>query len=289
MIETDYLKLISSFIKGEMNFEKYFSERGLTPSGKLTEVKHLLNANPLIFDHFLSKLTIGVRCLVMKTVFDLDDRELIEMSEIYNSKTTISKFIRSNFTNESQDSTIKNPQFKIELLYDLAIILDIPFRYLANPDTLFDYIDSFDEYDRNNIQRVSFKELIEDAANKSKVMVGDQRKIYGVKVKQDDFLLLGEGILNTRVDIRARYFTIEIHIKNDANLKYPVFLKLQRLINARSRIYIREAFLRLNKKLIFLITIDDSYIPDITYLNNDLLADNIFSLDIIMAKGREKG
>jgi len=285
-IDTDYLNWANKLIKGEINFEEYFNNRGLTPRGKLIEIKHLLNANNFIFDTYLTKLTIGVRCLVMKSIFDLDDRELLEISQSYNSKTSISKFIKSNFTRESEDHTIKKPQFKIELLYDLAIILDIPFRYLANSNAMFDYIDSFEEYDRYNILRVNFKELIEDATSKSKVMVGEQREIYGVKVKQDDFLLLGEGVLNARVDIRAKYLTIEIHIKNEAHLKYPLILKLQRLVNNRSRIYIRDAFLRLNKKLIFLIIIDDSFIPEINYLNNEFLVDNLFALDKIMSKGR---
>ncbi|MGB2871107.1 hypothetical protein [Psychrobacillus psychrotolerans] len=284
--ETENLKLASRFIKGEINFEKYFNERGITPKVKLNEVKYLLNDNPMIFNLYLAELTIGVRCLVMKTVFDLDDRKLDELTDTYNSKTSIRNFIKSNFTHESKDRTIKRSKNSIELADEVAIILDLPFRFLAKRNIKYKITDSFDEYDNDFIQIISFKKLIEEVTSNTKRMLGEQRKIFGVKLVVDEFLL-EEGPLNTRVDIRANYFTIEIHIKNEASLKYSNILKLQSLIKGKSEIFIRDAFLRSNKKLILLVPTNNSAIPDISYLDKKFQADNLFSLDNILSKGKE--
>ncbi len=282
-LEPDYLRLICSFIKEEINFEKYSNKRGLTPRVKLNEVKYLLTANPMLLNLFLAKLTIGARCLVMKSIFDLNDRQIEELSPAYNSKTSISNFIRSNFTNESKDLTFKKGKNTIDFVNDLSIILDIPSRFLANPNALYKMTSTFDEYDQEKIQIVTFKKLIEDAICKNQKMIGEQRTVFGVKINHSDFVLLDEGLVNTRVDIRAKYFTIECHIKNEAILSYSNILKLQKLIGGKSEIYIRDAFLRTNKKLIILVTTDYSVIPNISYLGQELRVDRLFSLDNILA------
>ncbi|WP_391204408.1 hypothetical protein [Psychrobacillus sp. L4] len=286
--KTNNLKLISRLIKDEIIFEKFYNERGITPKVKLNEVKYLINENPMILNFYLAKLTIGVRCLVMKTVFDLDDRKLEELTDTYNSKSSISKFIKSNFTHESKDRTIKRSKNSIDLVDEVAIILDLPFRFLAKTNIIYKHTDSFDEYDNDFIPIISFEKLLEEVTSDMKNMIGEQRKIFGIKLTADDFIL-EERTLNTRVDIRANYFTIEIHIENEASLKYSDILKLQSLINGNSEIFIRDAFLRSNKKLIFLVPINDTVIPDISYLDKKFQADNLFSLDNILSKGKENG
>ena len=181
---------------------------------------------------------------------------------------------------------MKKAKNSIELVDELAIILDLPFRFLAKSNINYKNTDSFDEYDNDFIQIISFKKLIEEAICNSKKMIGEQRKIFGIKIKADEFFL-EEGILNTRVDIRANYFTIEFHIRNEATLNYTDILKIQNFIKGKSDIFIRDAFLRTNKKLILLVTTDESVIPDLSYLNKKFHIENLFSLDKIVSKGKE--
>lgn len=283
-LELDYIRLISSFIKEEINFEKYSKKRGITPRVKLNEVKYLLFANPMLLNLFLAKLPIGARCLVMKSIFDLNDRQIEELSPTYNSKTSISNFIKSNFTNESKNHTFKKGKNTIDFIYNLSIILDIPSRFLANPYALSKVTSTFEEYDQETIQIVTFQKLIEDAINKTKNMIGEQRTVFGVKINHFDFVLLDEGLVNARVDIRAKYFTLECHIKNEAILNYTNILKIQRSIGRKSEIFIRDAFLRRNKKLIILINTDYSVVPKISYLGQELRMDHLYSLDNLLAK-----
>lgn len=287
-LEPDYLKLIVSLVKDEINYEKYSIKRGLKPRLKLNEVKYLLTANPILLNIFLGKLTIGARCLVMKSIFDLNDRQLVELSREYNSKSSIGNFIKNNLTNESKDLSIKSVKTSMDFVNDLSIILDIPSRFLANPNTVYKMTSAFDEYDQEKVQKVTFKELIEDALCKTRKMIGEQRTVFGVKIIHNDFILLDEGLVNTRVDIRAKYFTIECHFKNEASVSYSNILKLRKIIGRRSEIYIRNAFLRTNKKLIILIASDNFVIPNISYLDKESRVDQLFSLDNILSKRLEE-
>lgn len=282
----DNLKLMIKLTKGEINFEAYFKNRGLTPRGNLNEVKYLIKADPIVFNLFFAKLTIGVRCLVMKTIFDLNDR-LVQETSSYNSKTSISNFIESNFSYEAKDHTIKKVKIPMESVYELSIILDVPSRYLASNNARYKISNSFDEYENDNIRIVSLKKLIEEVTLKANKMIGIQRKIFGVNIKREDFFSLEEDLLNTRVDIRSKYFTIEIHLLKNESFKYTEILKIQRLIQGKSKVFIQNAFLRSNKKLVFLVYVDEYVIPEISYLYEELNLDNIFTLDNILAKGKD--
>ena len=286
----DYLKMMGQLISGEINFERYFNKRGINPRVKLNEVKYITN-NPIMFNSYISKISIGVRCMVMKAVFDLNDRQIVDisysLSNTYNSKSTISDFIKDYLTNLTNSNLNKKRTYSIELYYDLSIILDIPFRYIADPNVLYKMTNSFDEYERDKIKLYSFKELVEEVFTVSKNISGNERKIYGVKIKNEGFSQFENSSLNTRVDIRDRYFSIEIHIENESSLDYSKILIWQNLFKSRNQVYIRDAFLRGNKKMIFLVLLDDSINPDISYLRNDQLLGNLLFLDDILTRSRK--
>lgn len=269
---------------GEIEFEQYYKKRGINQKVILNEVKFILN-NPITFNLFLSKISIGVRCMAMKTVFDLNNRQLVDisysLSQTYNSKTTIGDFINDYLDNSISSNLNKKRTYDPELYYDLSIILDIPFRYLIDPVALYKMTGSFDEYDREKIKLYKFNDLIEELLMISKSMIGNgnKRKILGVKIKKEDFFEFGED-LKTRIDMRDRYFTIEIHIENESDLDFSKIIKLKNLIKAHCKVYIREGFLRENKKLVFLVILDDhSNIPDISYLRNEQLLENLLLMN----------
>ncbi|MCR8852866.1 hypothetical protein [Lysinibacillus fusiformis] len=280
----DYLIMIGKLIKGEMDLENYFKRRGINPKVKLNEVKILINM-PMMFNLYISRVSIGVRCMIMKAVLDLNNRQIVDisfsMSRTYNSKTTIGDFINDHLLNSTDTNLNKKRTYSIELYYDLSIILDIPFRYIADAGTNYKMMGNFDEYDREKIKLYTFEQLVNEALIESKNIIGDGRKVLGVKIKNENFFPF-ELDLKTRVDIRDRYFTIEIHIENESSLDYVKILKLKNLIKKHCKIYIRNAFLRENKKLIFLIILDNSINPNISYLGSDLLVDNLLLMDDIL-------
>ena len=282
----DYLIMIGKLIKGEIDFETYFKRRGINPKVKLTEVKILIN-KPIMFNLYFSKVSIGVRCMIMKAVFDLNNRQIVDisysMSKTYNSKTTIGDFITNHLVNSTDISLNKKRTYSIELYYDLSVILDIPFRYIADADTNYKMVGNFDEYDRGKVKLYTFEQLVNESFIESKNIIGDDRKVLGVKIKNENFFSF-ELDLKTRVDIRDRYFTIEIHIENESSLDYSKILKLKSLIKVHCKIYIRNAFLRENKKLIFLVILDDSVNPNISYLRDDQLVDNLLLMDDTLSK-----
>lgn len=284
--ETENLEMIKNFVKGKIKLEEYIKKRGITPRVKLNEAKYLINYDPLIYNDYLAKLTIGIRCLVMKSVLNLTDRQLIALTS-YNSKTSISKFISSNFTSDTNDIINKKPNFSIKLLFELAIILDIPFNYLVNTKNVYSVTNSSEEYNNVEIQEVSLKEIIEIGISKSKKSIGEQREIFGVRIKNPGLFKLEKLLLNTRVDVRSRYFTIEINIEEDGSLNYQDLLKVQSIIKIRNEVFIRDAILRKSKKLILLIMVDNLVVPDISYLNDKYRLENLFSLDNIMSKGNK--
>ncbi|MCH7322508.1 hypothetical protein LZ480_11450 [Solibacillus sp. MA9] len=273
----DYLIMIVELIKGEIDFEGYFKKRGINQKVILNEVKFILN-NPIMFNLFLSKISIGVRCMAMKAIFDLNNRQIVDLSyslsQTYNSKTTIGDFI-NDYLDESISSNLnKKRTYNAELYYDLSIILDIPFRYLIDPVVLYKMTGSFDEYDREKIKLYKFKDLVVELLMISKNLTGNERKISGIKIKKEDFFEFGED-LKTRIDIREKHFTIEIHIENESDIEYSKILKLKKLLKVHCKVYIRDGFLRENKKLVFLVILDDSINPDISYLRNELLFENL--------------
>ncbi|MFA1738977.1 hypothetical protein [Lysinibacillus fusiformis] len=282
----DYLIMIGKLIKGEMDLETYIKRRGVNPKVKLNEVKSLINM-PMMFNLYISKVSIGVRCMIMKAVLDLNNRQIVDisfaMSRTYNSKTTIGDFINDHLDNSTDINLNKKRTYSIELYYDLSIILDIPFRYIADVGANYKMVGSFDEYDREKIKLYTFEQLINVTLIESKNIIGDGRKVLGVKIKNENYFPF-ELDLKARVDIRDRYFTIEIHIENESSLDYLKILKLKSLIKVHCKIYIRNAFLRENKKLIFLVILDNSINPNISYLKDDYLMDNLLLMDDILSK-----
>ncbi|MGE7922684.1 hypothetical protein ACQKND_05835 [Viridibacillus arvi] len=100
------------------------------------------------------------------------------------------------------------------------------------------------------------------------------RNIYGAKI-ENEFLKYEKMFLNTRIDIRENFFTVEIHLENEASINYRELVKLESSLKLKSEIFIRNAFLRENKKLYILISIDDSFIPSITQLDERFLWRNM--------------
>ncbi|MFF5818066.1 hypothetical protein [Lysinibacillus capsici] len=282
----DYLIMIGKLIKGEMDLETYIKRRGVNPKVKLNEVKSLINM-PMMFNLYISKVSIGVRYMIMKAVLDLNNRQIVDisfaMSRTYNSKTTIGDFINDHLDNSTDIKLNKKRTYSIELYYDLSIILDIPFRYIADVGANYKMVGSFDEYEREKIKLYTFEQLINVTLIESKNIIGDGRKVLGVKIKNENYFPF-ELDLKARVDIRDRYFTIEIHIENESSLDYLKIFKLKSLIKVHCKIYIRNAFLRENKKLIFLVILDNSINPNISYLKDDYLMDNLLLMDDILSK-----
>lgn len=143
-IEVDNIKLFQQLIKKEISFPEYLKKRGLSKYDNLKELKYIVNNNQYLLDGFLSIISIGLRCRAMKGLFDLIDDEIELFIDFSSSQ--ISDFIRRNMEYNSESEVISHRTTSLEMIYDLAIILDIPLRYIENTSSEYEMIESFTEY-----------------------------------------------------------------------------------------------------------------------------------------------
>ncbi|MFD2443760.1 hypothetical protein ACFSO7_07160 [Bacillus sp. CGMCC 1.16607] len=276
MKDPDYLNLMGKYNREEINFEKYLKDRGLYKANKLTklnEVKALINGNPNILNLFLSKVSIGVRCLVMKAIFDLTDRQIED--NVRHVRSVIGGFIKENLEivkiNENPDAN-STRNFSADFIRELSIIFDLPYRFLADQYAEYKLINTFEEYERINIRLLSLKELIEET---SLVMHEKHfnRKIYGIKLINSFFENRNAKYFYTRVDIRKQFITIEIYLENSQVTEMITLKKILNILknlDVRGKVYYRDAFLRDYKKLIILIGVEGNFIHP-SYLSEQLL------------------
>lgn len=279
MNDPDYLQLIGKLNREEINFEKYLKRRGLNKAKKLTklsEITSLINENPNILNLFLSKVSIGVRCLVMKAIFDLNGRQIEDNVSLVRS--SVGDFIKKNIEivemNEYQNS-ISSRNFSAEFIRELSIIFDLPYRYLSDQYAEFKLINTFEEYERINIKTSSLKEIINESIlelNEKQI----NRKIYGIKLKNSFVDNANVLYFYTRIDVREKFFTVEVFLENAQVIKMNTLKQIMNILkslNVSGKIYYREAFLRDNKKLIIMIWIEEDF-PKPHYLNENLLLEN---------------
>ncbi|WP_342026033.1 hypothetical protein AADC60_08080 [Cytobacillus pseudoceanisediminis] len=286
----DYFGLIGKLNKEEINFEQYLKGRGLKKANKLTaldELIPLINGKPNVINLFLSKTSIGVRCLVMKTIFGLSDRQILENVSI-GSRSVIGDFIKENLeivelNNYPAAKSLRN--FSSELIRELSIILDLPNRYLADPYAELKLLNTFEEYERANIKTSLLKTVINESImelnDKSlKIEQDDKvkyfRKIYGIKLENSFIKNVNAAYFYTRIDVRKNFFTVEVYLENDQVIKMDTIIKIKKLLkglDVSGKIYFRDAFLRVNKKLIIMIWIEEEF-PKPHYLNELLLLEN---------------
>ena len=271
--ELDHIKLIWNLNKGEINFEEYLRRRGLNKNYNLWELKYIVNDNQYMLNEFLAKISIGLRCRAMKGLLNLTNRDIENFTNF--RKSTIGYFISDNMLQNKDRDNESQRNTSIELIYDLAIIYDIPFRYLANNYTKYEMINTFEEYNTRKIKVKKLHEVIEEISVNIKNGFNKKRHFYGVKIINDFFDAGEKKFLYTRVDIREKFFIIEIHLENEANINSLELLKLEKLIGLKHEIYIRNAFLRNNKKLYILIPFDGTLKPDVIYLHKDFLWRNV--------------
>lgn len=251
-IDKLHLRLADDLVKGNLSVNKYIVQRGLTSRVTLNEVIYLVN-NPINYNLFLYSLTIGGRCLAMKQILELTNRQIAEVA--YFSKTTIGDFISGNIDLELDSKAIQTRDFSILLIYRLAIILDIPIRYLANNRVSYKLDTIFDEYEVAEIEKINFMELVDLATS----FVNDglsnrQRKIMGVKTL-NEFFEYEDKYLYTRVDIREKWFTIEVHILNQSSINFVEINKLREHLDEECHVFIGDSFLRANKKINIVIPV----------------------------------
>lgn len=277
--EVDYIKLIQQLIKKEINFGEYLNKRGLSKYDNLKELKYIVNNNQYLLDEFLSIISVGLRCRAMKGLFDLIDDEIALFIDFSSSQ--ISHFIRKNMEYNMESQVISHRTTSLEMIYDLAIILDLPLRYLENTSTEYEMIKSFTEYKTPKIKKMNLNKLIEEILIEMNQISRLKRRIFGVRIKNNFFDAGDSKHICARVDIRENFFTIEMHLHNKANINYPELKKLEESIGIKNKIFIRDAFLRTNQKLYILISIDDddNLGQNIIYLNKEFLWRNVlFSL-----------
>ncbi|WP_391115870.1 hypothetical protein [Psychrobacillus sp. L3] len=277
--EEYYCDLIGKLNNGEINFEEYLKERGLSQTGKLPklyEFKQLINGYPDMLNLFLGNVSIGISCMVMKVVFDLNDRQLEGI--IGCSRSTVTDFIKDNLTINIDTNVNSQRNFSQKLTRSLSFIFDLPDKYLSDAEAEYNLINSFVEYERETIDKISLKMIVEKTIE---YMVGDfliNRKIYGIRI-ENTFFNNGDPFLNARVDIRKNFFTVEMHINNDTIIKHQAINKIKSSIKGKCEIYYRNAFMRNNRKLCILISLDDSYVPILAFLNENMLIDNLVFCD----------
>lgn len=273
----DNIKRIQQLIKKEINFEEYLNKRGLSKYDNLKELKYIVNNNQYLLDGFLSIISVGLRCRAMKGLFGLIDDEIALFIDYSSSQ--ISHFIRKNTEFNKESQVISQRTTSLEMIYDLAIILDLPSRYLENTSTEYEMINLFTEYKTPKINEMNLNSLIEEILIEMNQKSRLKRRIFGVRIKNNFFDAGDSKHLFTRVDIRKNFFTIEMHLDNKANINYPELKKLEKSIGMKNEIFIRDAFLRTNQKLYILISLDDNLEQNIVYLNKDFLWRNVlFSL-----------
>ncbi|QFG00366.1 hypothetical protein PB01_17000 [Psychrobacillus glaciei] len=272
-IEVDNIKRFQQLIKEEISFPEYLKKRGLSKYDNLKELKYIVNNNQYLLDGFLSIISIGLRCRVMKGLFDLIDDEIELFIDFSSSQ--ISDFIRKNLEYNRESQVISQRTTSQEMIYDLAIVLDLPSRYLENTSAEYEMINSFTEYKTSKIKKMNLNGLIGEILFEMNQTSRLKRRIFGVKIKNNFFDAGNSRHLFARVDIRENFFTIEMHLVNKANINYPELKKLEESVGMKSEIFIRDAFLRTNQKLCILISIEDNKDQNIVYLNKDLLWRNV--------------
>ncbi|MEK5146749.1 hypothetical protein MKX53_06880 [Psychrobacillus sp. FSL K6-4615] len=272
-IEVDNIKLIQQLIKKEISFPGYLKKRGLSKYDNLKELKYIVNNNQYLLDGFLSIISIGLRCRAMKGLFDLIDDEIELFIDFSSSQ--ISDFIRKNMEYNGESEVISHRTTSLEMIYDLAIILDLPLRYIENTSTEYEMIESFTEYKIPKIKKMKLYKLIEEVLIEMNQISRLKRRIFGVRIKNNFFDAGDSRHLCARVDIRENFFTIEIHLDNKANINYSELITLEESIGMKNEIYIRDAFLRTNQKLCILISKDNSIEQNIVYLNKSFLWRNV--------------
>ena len=268
-----HIKLIRNLNMGEINLEDYQRRRGLGPKEKLVELNHIVNDNHYMLNEFLAKVSIGLRCRAMKELFNLTNRDVECFIDF--GKSSIGNFIKANMSFNKDSDIVSQRNTTLELIYDLAIIYDLPFRYLADPYTRYEMIYSFAEYNTPKIKVKNLLDLIEEILIEMKNKPRNKRNVFGVKIENHFFSAGEKKFLYTRVDIREQFFTIEIHLENHANINSLELLKLEGSIKVSNKIYIRDAFLRDNKKLYILIPLDDSLKTNVIYLQEEFLWRNV--------------
>ena len=176
--ELDHIKLIWNLNKGEINFEEYLRRRGLNKNDNLWELKYIVNDNQYMINEFLTKIPIGLRCRAMKGLFNLTNRDIENFTNF--RKSTIGYYISENMSFNEDRDIVPERNTSIELIYDLAIILDLSFRYLANTYTKYEMIYSFTEYNTHKIKEKKLLEVIEEILVNMKNGINKKRLIYGV-------------------------------------------------------------------------------------------------------------
>ncbi|MFJ7932946.1 hypothetical protein [Sporosarcina sp. NPDC096371] len=271
--------LIGKFNSGEISLKEYSKERGISPTEKLPrlyEFKRIAIDYPDMLNLFLAYTSIGIRCMVMKVIFDLNDRQI--QGIFGTSRRTIGDFIKLNLTINGDTNAESQRNFSSKTIRELSFIFDLPFRYLSDAQTRYNMIPSFDEYEREEMETTSLEKLVEDTLEYMSRDSITNRKIFGIRLENDLFnneLKYKENYIYTRVDIREKFFTVEMHLSFDTIIRYQVIDKIKRFIKVKCEIYYSNAFLRNTRKLCILISIDDSYMPVLPYLNENVLIDNL--------------
>lgn len=269
--DLDHVEYIRDLITGDIDASEYLTKRGINQKGRIPEIIGIANKNPTMFNLFMAKVPVGIRITVMKEILKLNNREIASVAG--SSKTAIGNFIKDFSSTEINEKITNVRNYSIGLFKDLSIILDLPYRYL-NPDAEFNMLNSFDEYERTSIEYKTLNEVIQEGNNKVKDSNGG-RYISGVKVK-NDYFKNENNFLKTRLDIRNNYFSVEIHLENEASLNFTEIIKLQDKLNVRNMMYIRPSFLRPNYKLYIVITSNKSNRkPNIVHLDNEFYWRNV--------------
>jgi len=71
-----HVRRILEFNSGKINLEDYLKRRGLSKNEKLVELNYLVNDNQYMLNEFLFNISIGLRCITMKTLFNLTDIDI---------------------------------------------------------------------------------------------------------------------------------------------------------------------------------------------------------------------
>lgn len=270
--DLDNIKLIWKLNMGVINFKQYLKRRGLNKNEILRELNYIVNDNQYMFNEFLSNISIGLRCRAMKGIFELTNSDLNLSTDF--AKSNFGYFIQDNMEINKDSSEMAQRITSLQMINELAIIFDLPFRYLAYPYTKYQMMNDFSEYTIPKITEKNLYKLIEEILIEIKNGSKVKRNIFGVRI-ENDFQAGDDKFLYSRVDIREKFFTIEIHLENHANINSLELLNIEKSLDIRNEIYIRDAFLRDNKKLCILIPIEDGVKPVVNYLSKDLLWRNV--------------
>ncbi|MGB5945312.1 hypothetical protein [Paenisporosarcina sp.] len=263
-----YFELAEKLRKDEVTIEEYFSERDMTPRTKLVELELLLK-DEIRFNLFLDKLTVGSRCIVMKNTFGLSTSQLTKITKV--ARSTISDFIKDSLVVSQPMEAKRN--YNVHLIYYLAIIFDIPYKYL-----MFNKINDkdnsgFDEYELGESETTVLVDLVQRTKTLKEDLRNGERNIFGARV-YNQFFVEEKKYLYTRVDIKERdWIIIEFYISNPLSFSQEALMKLKSTLKEQTKIFIRKAFLRDGYKLVLLITKETSrdIIKEYAYLNKNLM------------------